>query len=136
MQQVKIKKNLECVLTEPELKTASKALAEALHARSLVESKLDMFKAQVKSEVAAHDAVISRNAHLVNTEKEYRDVECEVLFDFVAGFKSYVRLDTGEVFGKDEITPAERQAEFDFQQAMAEKKVGDDLAAETEAVPA
>lgn len=101
---------LEVRLTEKELKDASKALAEAINKRSIIESQLETFKAQKKAEVAAQDAVISANSVLVNSEKEFRLVECKIEYDFrKKGVKTFVRLDTGEIVKTEQITNEERQ---------------------------
>lgn len=55
----------------------------------------------------------------VNSEKEWRPVECEVKFDFGAGIKSYVRKDTGEECRTETMSESERQEEM----ALAEEKI-------------
>jgi len=103
---------LECRLTEAELKTASKSLAEAIQRHATVEARVEAFKAQAKSELAEIDAVIGKNSILVNNEKEFRTVHCEVTYDFKAGKKTFVRLDTAEIVKVEEITDEERQREL------------------------
>lgn len=101
---------LEVRLTEKELKTASKALAEAINKRTMIESQLETFKAQKKAEVAAQDAIISATSVLVNSEKEFRMIECKVEYDFAKkGVKTTVRLDTGEIINTQPISNDERQ---------------------------
>lgn len=102
---------LEVKLTEKELKTAAKELAEGLNKKSRLESDIETFKAQKKAEIAAIDAVVSRNAILVNSEKEFRLVECKVDYDFGRdGGKTFTRLDNGEIVKQEPITNEERQA--------------------------
>lgn len=101
---------LEVRLTEKELKTASKELAEALSKRGAIENELETFKAQKKAEVTAIEAVIQKNTNLVNAEKEFRLVECRVEYDFdKTGKKTYYRLDNGDQVHSEAITNEERQ---------------------------
>lgn len=101
---------LEVRLTEAELKAAGKELAEGLNKKNRLEADIETFKAQKKAEIAAIEAVISRNAVLVNSEKEFRLVECRLDFDFPSGVKTYTRLDNGEITKTEPITNEERQA--------------------------
>lgn len=100
---------MECALSDKELKSASKELAEALNQKGRIESDVETFKAQKKAEIAALDAVIAKNTILVNSEKEFRLVECRVMYDFTKSKKTFVRLDTGEVIKTESITNEERQ---------------------------
>ena len=104
--------HLECRLTEVKLKQASKTLADSIQRRSAVENRVESYKAQAKAEVAGLDASIALNAALLNNEKEFRMVPCETTYDFKAGKKTTVRLDTAEIVKVDDITDEERQREF------------------------
>jgi hypothetical protein len=105
-----VKVPLEVRLTEAELKAAGKAMAEAINKRNRIEGEVETFKAQKKAELAAIEAEVSRNAVLVNSEKEFRLVECSVDYDFdKKGVKTYTRVDTGEIVRTEPITNEERQ---------------------------
>jgi len=103
---------LECILTEAELRQASKGLAETHYKRAVIKDGLDQAKAKVKAELAVLDAQESRLSGMVRTERETRDVLCEVTYDFKAGQKTFVRVDTGEIARVDKISMAERQKEI------------------------
>lgn len=103
---------LEVALTEKELKEASKVLAESFRAKNALEAEIDTFKAQKKAEITKLDGVISLNAGLVNNEKEFRAVECEIRFEWERGNKVITRMDTGEEMRTEPITNAERQQFF------------------------
>ena len=105
---------LECRLTDDEMKSCSKTLAESIRQRDQLLADIETFKAQRKAEIVALDGTIAKMSSMVNSEKEFRDVRCEVIFNFEKGFKTYVRLDTGEEVKHDPITDAERQAEFNL----------------------
>lgn len=103
---------LECKLTEAEVRAASKTLADALSRKEGVESRIESFKTQAKADIAGIDAVIQKNTALVNSEKEFRNVACEVRFDWPKGLKETFRLDTGEAVFKSEISEDERQLQL------------------------
>lgn len=108
--QMIVKLALECKLTEAELKAASKELADALNKRHQLEDQLETFKMQKKAEISAFDATIAKNTVLVNSEKEFRLIECRVEYDFGRkGIKSFYRLDNGELVKTEPITNEERQ---------------------------
>lgn len=113
---------LEVKLTDKELKSASKELAEALNKMSGIQNDLDTFKAQKKAEITAIEAVIQKNTNLVNSEKEFRLVECRVEMDFdKTGKKSYYRLDNGDCVKTEPITNEERQTMLDAKLAAGER---------------
>lgn len=106
-----VKLLLECKLTDAELKAAGKELADGLNKKAQVENQIETFKAQKKAEISAMDAAIARNTVLVNSEKEFRSIECRVEYDFGRrGVKSFFRLDNGELVKTEPITNEERQS--------------------------
>jgi hypothetical protein len=105
----KLSMPLECRLTESELKASAKTLAEALRHKGALESQLETFKAQIKSQITQSEGTIAEHANRLNSEKEFRSVECEMTLDYHDGFKTTVRKDTGEEVRKEKITDAERQ---------------------------
>jgi hypothetical protein len=105
--------HLECRLTETELKDSSKKLAEAIQRHGMIEERMEAFKTQNKAEMAEVAAIIGKHSALINNEKEFRMVPCEVTYDFKAGTKTFVRLDTAEIVKYETISDQERQIEFD-----------------------
>lgn len=105
-----VKLPLEVRLTEAELKAAAKEMAEAINYKGRIENEMEAFKAQKKAETSAQEAIIARCAQLVNSEKEFRLVECRVEYDFAKkGTKTFYRLDNGEAVRTEQITNEERQ---------------------------
>jgi hypothetical protein len=100
---------VEVRLTDAELKSYSKELADAIEKRSAEEAQLETFKAQRKAEIARYDAIIGKNTSLVSSEKEFRSVRCRVEWDFDKGTKVFYRKDTGESVREMKITDEERQ---------------------------
>lgn len=103
---------LEVKLTEKELKDASKLLAESIQKKQAVEARLESVRAQGKAEIAEQDAIIQKASALVNNEKEFRTVPCEIVFDWDSGEKTYFSIDTGKELKKERITEGERQMHF------------------------
>lgn len=112
MRTKKGKAHLEYKLTPQEVHAAGKDLADALKRRAQAEAKLETFKQQVKAEMAEADGQILRNQALVANESEYRMIDVEIRYDFKAGEKEIVRMDTGELVKKERITDEERQLEL------------------------
>jgi hypothetical protein len=108
-----ITESLEVQLTEKEIRTASKAMAEALRGKGQAEDEIKTFRSQKMAEVTRLEGQIAINAQLVNTEKEFRPVECEVSYDFAKGVKTTVRMDTGEVVRQEPVTNSDRQMFLD-----------------------
>lgn len=100
---------LECRLTDDELKASAKTLAEALRQRGAHESSLETFKSQIKAQITQLDGTVAEMTNRLNSEKEFRQVECETTFDYKEGMKTTVRKDTGEQVRFEKITDEERQ---------------------------
>lgn len=105
---------LECVLTEDELKDCSKRLAVSVRDRSRAEDALKSFKSQNKSEIDGYDATINSMSEKVSSGKEYREVKCNVVYQWEDKVKEYVREDTGEIIDTDIITERELQEEAEL----------------------
>lgn len=103
---------LECRLTEAELKASAKTLGESLRQVRTLEAQLDTFKSQMKAQLTQQEGIVAEHANRINSEKEFRSVECEVKFDYQEGFKTTTRKDTGEEIRKDKITDEERQTQL------------------------
>lgn len=121
-----VKLPLEVKLTKDEMMAASKALAEAINKSNRIINELDTFKAQKKAELTAAKDEIAKQSVLVNSEKEFRNVECEVDYDWRKAVKHFIRLDTGEIVRTEAITNEERQQ---MMPGVPERKTGKDAAA-------
>lgn len=103
---------VECTLNEAEVRQASKKLADTLQKRLVIEDRMKQEKAKAKAEYAALDGQSWRLSRMIQTERETREVLCEVRYDFQKGEKTFIRTDTGEIARVDKIRPAERQKEL------------------------
>lgn len=109
-----VKKNvfheLKCILTPKEFTERSKALAAAHVEKSRVESALADFKAHNKEQMTRIENEISSLARVIDSESEYRTVECEQTPDFASGTMETYRMDTGERITIRDLTEDEKQA--------------------------
>ena len=121
MRQTTQKIYMECRLTTEELRDFAKKLAEAIHRKTRIENSLESFKAEKKAEIQQCDGEISLMSEKVNSEKEFRGVDCSIEFDFKKGKKTLKRKDTAEIYKVEEITDEERQEELLLQEKAKEK---------------
>jgi hypothetical protein len=105
---------LECQLTDKEKLGYSKELGEALSKKNRAEDSLKSFQTQAKSDIAGLEAKINSLADKINTGREYRSVECEVIMDFEKKEKIWTRKDTGEIAKTDIISEHELQEEIEI----------------------
>lgn len=111
-------------LTEEEIRQYSKELADAVEKKSRCENELQSFSKQQKAQIATHDANIAAKSHLVSTEKEFRNVKCDVILDFKKKTKTY-KNDAGEVVKETYISPQEFQEEFELREEKAKTEANE-----------
>lgn len=111
------KLHLACRLKPQEIYEAGKSLAEALKTRAEAEVRLEAFKQQVKADITQAEGQAAKYQSLVASEIEFRMVDVEVRYNFPAGEKEVVRMDTGEIVRIERITDEERRLEIDTEKA-------------------
>ena len=121
---VKTKLNLLVRLTEKELMDHARNMADAVSKMKEAQDRLDSFKSQVKAEMERYQAEINVASDKVNRGEEYRMVDAECQYDFAAGVKTYIRLDTLMEVRKETITDEERQRELALEEKQEEKTDG------------
>ena len=99
-----VKMMLECLLTDKEKLGYSKELGEAISKRNRALDSLKSFQTQAKADLAGVEANIAILADKLNTGHEYRDVECDIVYDWTAKEKRWIRSDT-DVTVKTDIIP-------------------------------
>ena len=122
MREKTIKKELECILSDEELKGYSKTLATSVRERTKLEADLKSYSSHKKAEIETHNGTIALMSEKVASGKEYRDVVCDVTYLWDLKIKTYTRRDTGEVFGNDIISEHELQEEAEMNAPKPEKK--------------
>ena len=106
--------SLACLLTEEEIEEFKGELVEWTTIRGERESELDSWKADKREEQKLYEAEIMsasarlvRTAKLIESGKEYRNVE---VIDLIEGSTvTSIRTDTGEVIAQRSADPAELQ---------------------------
>ncbi len=109
-----IKKNLPVILTNTELLGISKELAKANQDKAHVESEKKEVNAGFAAKQKMCDAHIESLSLKISTEREYRDVECEMIFDHENRTKTTYRKDTGEQVECEKLTSEDMQEELNL----------------------
>ena len=123
MRRLTDKMHLECQLTNEELLAYSKQLAEETAYRNKTENELQYTKEDFKKRLEKHEATINVLLQKISTEKETRFVDIRIEYDWSAGKKSFYRLDTGDIFKDEPITPEELQEKMEFEKAEKPEEV-------------
>ena len=120
MREKTVKRELECILTDAELKDYSKILATSVRERTKLEADLKSYSSHKKAEIETHNGTIALMSEKVASGKEYRDVVCDVVYDWDNKQKTYFRRDTLEICGNDIISERELQEEAELNAPKAE----------------
>ena len=118
----KFTKSLRCAFTEEEKKSMSNDLAkQTVELEAVQEQKKD-----VVAELNAKEKSLNYHCRLLagNVDRgyEYRNIQCEVTYDFEAGTMIVIRLDNFEILETGEIPENKRQMEIpdvDFSEGEA-----------------
>ena len=105
---------LQCILTDEEKESYSSKLAQAVSDKRRKDCEMENYRTQHKAEITQFENAIVLYAEKVNTGKEFRPIECSIVYDFEEKTKTWFRKDTGE-FAKDDIIPeSELQEEMEL----------------------
>jgi len=109
MREDSVLKNLECLLTEKEVTDMGAEMAknfvEEAEVLSAKKDSMSGFKSQI-DDIRKRQGCLS---NCITTGVEFRDVECQIEYDWENGMKSIIRLDTKAIVQKLEITEEEQQ---------------------------
>lgn len=108
-----VKLNLQVKLTDQEVLHYGNQLANSLNKKGELENTLANFKTDMKAQITKAESEISMFRTRVHSRKEYRDVECKIIYDWKNKTKVWVRLDTGEEAKSDIIPESEYQEKMD-----------------------
>ena len=108
------KRTLRCVLTETELRRRGQDLAYGLRKVSEHEADLAAAKSQYKSVIDRATAEVATLREAVATGSEFREVTCDLFFDYDQTEVRTYRTDTGEELERRPMTTAEKQREIEF----------------------
>lgn len=102
-------KLLPCKLTEVEKVTRGRELTSRMEDRDQVQMLADEAKAEFKSQIQGHEAVIDQLKRIVLDGSERREIECMYHKDFENNTVLTIRTDTGEEVDSRRMTQEERQ---------------------------
>lgn len=88
--------NLKTELSKEELVAAAEELAESTQSVNRQEDQKKAAVAQFKSDIEYAIARRNKFAGIVATKCEYRNVDCDMLYDYEEKMVTITRLDTGE----------------------------------------
>lgn len=105
-----VKKSLKYTFTQAEILELGSDLAREYAARTEAEANKKEVDAQLKAEIESHAAKAESLSRKLNNGYEYRDVECNEIFDYVQKTLSLERLDTGEIIYIRQLSVEELQS--------------------------
>ncbi len=107
---------LKYVFTEDETKSFARELARENTAAAEVEEQKKAVMASFAEKLTASKSKISMLSRYINNGYDYRTIDCEIVMDTPStGFKTIVRLDTGEEVKTLPMLQSEMQAELPLQ---------------------
>lgn len=100
---------LPCTLTNTELLSVSRDLAQAHQDIEATKNRKAEFNSQISADLKKKAADVESLSLKISTGKEFRPVKCVWEYNWEAGKKKLRRLDTEEAVRVVEITEQERQ---------------------------
>jgi hypothetical protein len=116
MRKTKEVRKLECILTDSEKLNYSKELSDAIHEKSHYEDSLKSYSTQAKAEIQLCQEKINLLASKISTGKEFREVECVIVYNWTDGKRYYHRPDTGAIIDFETIPAEDLQEHIDLKE--------------------
>jgi len=105
---------LKCALTAKEVAVAANDLAKLLDDSQALDDQLVSVKADFKAKLEKCEAGIRVSQRLVRDKYEYRNVDCEVEYNYSTLMVKITRKDTSEIVEDRKMTLGEKQMTIDF----------------------
>jgi len=102
----------KCKLTQEEILKYGREAAQAESELNNLEAKKKSYVSQIGSDILSAKARLNSASIKVREEYEFREVECDINWDWDKKVKTWVRRDTGEVHREEIITESELQEEL------------------------
>lgn len=115
-------RNLKHYFAEDEKQKIGADLARSTQKKMSLEDDKKAVVDQYKSKISSAEFDIKEFAKMLNQGYEFRDIECEIIRDFVEKKISFRRLDIDEIVDTRAMLPYELQMELDFQSEKKEEK--------------
>jgi hypothetical protein len=107
-----ITKSLKCLFSQEELDDLAHDMSVKLSEIYEIELEKKNVTSQLKAKMDNAESDLRLVKMNFDNGFEYRDIDCEVRMDFIAGMVVTTRIDTGEVIDNVPMTAAERQLEL------------------------
>jgi len=104
-----VKRELAVTLTTAEIMEKAKDLAKLQQDKVAAEEQAKSAAATYKDRITMASARINILSRDISNGYEYREVDCEWLYDYKKGKKILIRTDTQETIKTEDITASERQ---------------------------
>jgi hypothetical protein len=119
-------RHLSCDLSDKELLDIGNKLGRRQADLAALEDQFKSVKEDFKNRITSAETDVKSLGRLLRDKFEFRDTNVQDSFDYVAEEVLTVRMDTGEIINRRDITAKEMQMQLDFQ-----KKAEKGAAAET-----
>jgi hypothetical protein len=122
MRPVKDTMTLACVLNDTEKLAYGQSMSESLQSLQEAEARKKEFDSQIKADIEKYEARAHEIKAKLLSGKEFRPVECDIVYDWERKQRAWIRKDTGEVAHEDIIPEEMIQEELDLQEKKAQKE--------------
>ena len=103
---------LRCDLTLEEQRLKGVQLAEQEHKIAELENKMKLSNQVIKEEIKEITTALSKNTQEIRQGWEFRQVKCQMTYDYSRATVVTVRIDSGEVVDERAMNQDERQTTF------------------------
>lgn len=104
-----LKEKLKVILTDKEIREAGSSLAMLYAQISTLEDDKKTSASDFKARIDAASAQATVQSNLIRNGYDYKDIDCEEIWDYDEKVVSVVRLDTGEQIRSRIMTAKELQ---------------------------
>jgi hypothetical protein len=108
----KFTERLKCFFTNEEKQELGFQMAESVSRRIEHCKSLKAVTAQIKSDIAKEDSIISSCSGKIREGYEFRQVTCQDFKDFEQGIVRTFRLDTSQIIRERKMEPEEMQKDL------------------------
>lgn len=103
---------VEGVISEKESLEYSRKLSASMRKLREVKSNKKAYDARANSDAKELENEISELTEIIDSRRALRDVGCTIEYDFIAGKKNWIAVDSGEVVRSTAIPEDERNEEL------------------------
>ena len=113
---------LACKLTDTEKLDYGQKMSEAMQSLQESEARKKEFDSQIKADIERYEARAHEIKAKLLSGKEFRPVECDIVYNWEEKQRTWIRKDTGEVAHEDIIPEEMYQEEMALQEEKVKKE--------------